>query len=127
MLARSSGAGVILIDGSLAAYFRRRNPAIRVFLPDQEPERMHFAEQLAKKLAEIAIRRQTRRGGLLIGTINGAHARDHFIARFLEEAGFVDTAQGFQMRRVTPIALAAQSEFPEEPEDGEISGVSETA
>jgi ATP-dependent Lhr-like helicase len=127
MLARSSGASVILIDGSLAAYFRRRNPAIRVLLPDQEPERTHYAEQLAKKLAEVAIRRQTRRGGLLIGTISGAHAREHFLARFLEEAGFVDTAQGFQMRRITPIALPATDEPTTEPEDDEISGVSETA
>jgi ATP-dependent Lhr-like helicase len=127
MLARGSGAAVILIDGSLAAYFRRRNPAVRVFLPEQEPERTHYAEQLAKKFAEVAIRRQTRRGGLLIGTINGAPAREHFIARFLEESGFVNTAQGFQMRRITPIALAATDESATEPDDDEISGVSETA
>jgi hypothetical protein len=33
-------------------------------------------------------------------------AREHFLARFLEEAGFVNTALGFQMRRVKPIAMA---------------------
>ena len=31
-MSRTSGAGVILMNGSLAAYLRRRNPAIRVFL-----------------------------------------------------------------------------------------------
>jgi ATP-dependent Lhr-like helicase len=85
---------------------RRRNPAMRVFLPDGEPERSQVARELAKKLAELAVRRQGRRSGLLIGEINDAPARDHFLAHFLEEAGFVNTVLGFQMRRVTAIALA---------------------
>ena len=59
-----------------------------------------FARELARKLAEVAIRRQTRRTGLLIGEINDAPARDHFLALFLEEAGFVLSPLGFQMRRV---------------------------
>ncbi len=125
-MARASGAGVILVDGSLGAYFRRRNPAIRIFLPEQEPERGHHAHELAKKLAEVAIRRQTRKGGLLIGTINGAPAREHFIARFLEDAGFVNTAMGFQMRRTSPIALPAPPEHSESEAD-EPDDVSETA
>jgi ATP-dependent Lhr-like helicase len=104
-LSRSGGAGVILINGTLAAFFRRRNPAIRVFLPDSEPERSHFARALARKLAEVAIRRQGRKTGLLIGSIDDQPARDHFLARFLEEAGFFNTALGFQMRRVAPIPL----------------------
>ncbi len=126
MLARASGAGVVLVDGTLGAYIRRRNPAVRIFLPDQEPERSHYAGALAAKLAELAVRRQTRRGGLLIGTINGAPAREHFIARFVEEAGFVNTALGFQMRRVTPIALAPATDETES-DDQDSSGVSETA
>ena len=113
MMARASGTGVILVDGTLGAFMRRRNPSIRVFLPEEEPERTHYAKELARKLADIAIRRQSRRGGLLIGAINGAPAREHFMARFLEEAGFVSTMQGFQMRRVAPIALPA-------PEQNEI-------
>ena len=36
-----------------------------------------------------------------------APAREHFLARFLEEAGFVNTALGFQMRRIIPSATAA--------------------
>ena len=99
-MARAAGASVILVNGRLAAFFRRRNPAIRVFLPDDEPERTQVARDLAQKLASVAIRRQTKRGGLLIGTINDTPAAEHFLARFLEESGFVPTALGFQMRRI---------------------------
>jgi ATP-dependent Lhr-like helicase len=105
-MSRTRGAGVILINGELAAFFRRMNPAVRVFLPESEPQLTHFARELAKKFAEVAIRRQGRKTGLLIGSLNEVVAREHFLARFLEEAGFVNTALGFQMRRVTPIAMA---------------------
>jgi len=104
-LSRTRGAGVVLINGSLTAFFRRQNPVVRVFLPESEPELTQFARALGKKFAEVAIRRQGRRTGLLIGSINDVAARDHFLARFLEEAGFVNTALGFQMRRVRPIAM----------------------
>jgi ATP-dependent helicase Lhr and Lhr-like helicase len=105
-MARTRGAGVILINGELAAFFRRQNPAIRVFLPESEPELTHFARELCKKLAEVALHRQGRRTGLLIERINDVVAREHYLARFLEESGFVNTALGFQMRRVTLIATA---------------------
>ena len=126
-MSRTSGAGVILINGRLAAFFRRRNPAIRVFLPESEPDRTHFAQQLARKLAELAIRRQGRRSGLLIGQINDAPAREHTLAPFLEQAGFVNTAMGFQMRRVTPLASPIRG--PEDSEDAsqEDDNISETA
>jgi ATP-dependent Lhr-like helicase len=126
-MSRTSGAAVILINGRLAAFFRRRNPSIRVFLPDSEPDRTHFAQELARKLAELAIRRQGRRSGLLIGQINEAPAREHTLAPFLEEAGFVNTALGFQMRRVTPFASAIRG--PEDSEDSsqEDDNISETA
>ena len=42
---------------------------------------------------------------MLIGTINGEIARGHFLARLLEESGFVDTAMGFHMRRIAPLAM----------------------
>jgi ATP-dependent Lhr-like helicase len=115
-MSRTSGAGVILINGALTAFLRRRNPSLRVFLPDSEPERSHVARELSKKLAELAVRRQGRRSGLLIGEINEAPAREHFLARFLEEAGFVNTALGFQMRRVAAIALATDAATSEETE-----------
>ena len=102
-MSRSRGAGVILINGELAAFVRRQNPSLKVFLPGNDPERTHFARELAKRLAELAIRWQTRRSGLLIGEINEAPAGDHYIGRFLEESGFVKTSLGFQLRRVTPM------------------------
>jgi ATP-dependent Lhr-like helicase len=99
-LSRSAGASVVLVNGRLAAFIRRRNPALQIFLPDDEPERSRFARALAGKLAEVALRRQTRRSGLLIGTVNGEPAGEHFLARFFEESGFVLTASGFVMRQV---------------------------
>jgi ATP-dependent Lhr-like helicase len=99
-MARSAGCSVVIIDGQLAAFLRRRNPAIRVILPENEPERTRFARELARTLAEVAVRRQTRRSGLLIGEINAAPASSHFLARFLEEAGFVQSPLGLQMRHI---------------------------
>ena len=125
-MARVSGARVILINGNLAAFLRRGNSSLLVFLPDAEPDRSAVARHLAGKLAEIAIRLQHRRSGLLIGEINGAPARDHFLAAFLEEAGFVDTALGFQMRRVTPIT-APLSDDMDAADDEEGSDIPETA
>ena len=117
-MSRTSGAGVILVNGALGAFLRRRNPSLRMFLPENEPERTHVAQELARKLAELAIRRQGRRTGLLIGHVNDAPAREHFMARFLEDAGFLNTAMGFQMRRVTPLmATRDAEETPEEPEN----------
>ena len=114
-MARVSGASVVLVNGTLAAFLRRRNPALRVFLPAEEPDRSRFARALAKKLAEVAVKRQSRKSGLLIGEINGHPAREHFLAGYLLDAGFVDSALGFQMRRATATALSA----PIETEDAE--------
>ena len=117
-MARAAGANVILVNGRLAAFFRRRNPAIRVFLPADEPERSHVARALAMKLAEVAIRRQGRRSGLLIATINDEPAAGQALSPFLEESGFIATAAGYQMRRVTASAMAEEAESEEdEPSD----------
>jgi len=129
-MSRISGAGVILINGNLTAFLRRRSQEIQVFLPESEPSRSRFARELAKKLAEIAIRRQGRKTGLLIGTINGEPAREHFLARFLEESGFVNSAVGFQMRRIAPIPMPTQDAISVEAEeevDTDEGDVSETA
>ena len=118
-MSRSSGASVVLVNGRLAAFLRRRNPAIRAFLPENEPERSQLAREVARKLAEVAMRRQGRRTGLLIGEIDGVAAREHFLAPYLEDAGFVSTAVGFQMRRVA--LLAKEQEIETEEEDVEAS------
>ena len=102
-MSRTRGAEVILVNGWLAAFVRRQNPALRIFLPDSEPERTQIGHALANELAELALRWQGRRSGMLIGEINEAPAREHFLAQFLLEAGFRDSAQGFQMRRVVMV------------------------
>jgi ATP-dependent Lhr-like helicase len=113
-MARASGASVVIINGTLAAFLRRRNPSLRVLLPEDEPDRTQYAKALARVLAEVAVKRQSRKSGLFIGEINGAPAREHFLSRFLEESGFVDTSMGFQMRRTNVIEkhkdLAAEDE-----------------
>ena len=96
---------MILANGSLAAYLRRRNPEVLVFLPADEPERSAVARALAEKLANIALVLQRQKRGLLVGSINGIGAGRHFMAIFLEKAGFVLTAMGFQMRRTDPAAM----------------------
>jgi ATP-dependent Lhr-like helicase len=120
-MSRTSGAGVILINGALAAFLRRRNQALRIFLPENEPERSQVALELAKKLAELAVRWQGRRSGLLIGEINGALAKQHFLARFLTESGFHETILGYQMRRVTPMVPSRDAEDHSEENDHDIS------
>jgi ATP-dependent Lhr-like helicase len=122
-MARVSGSSVILVNGNLTVFLRRRNPSLRVFLPEDEPARSQYVRAAAKKLAEVAIQRQSRKQGLLIAQINGVPAREHFMARFLEEAGFVDTAMGLQMRRTNVIEKSASSE----PDDEDESDVVETA
>ena len=79
-MARAAGASVVLVNGRLAAFFRRRNAAVRVFLPDEEPDRSQVARDLAQRLALVAIQRQARRSGLLIESINDQPAGDHFMA-----------------------------------------------
>jgi ATP-dependent Lhr-like helicase len=116
-MARASGARVILVNGRLAAFYRLRNFSFRVFLPEDEPERTQMARELAKKLAEVAIERQSRRHGLLIGEINEQPAREHFLARPLKDAGFVDTSAGFQMRRVITAVPSAPPEDDEESDE----------
>jgi hypothetical protein len=82
---------------------------------------------LAKKLAEVAIRRQGRNSGLLVGAINGKPSREHFLARFLEESGFVNTSLGYQMRRVAPIALPAEDAVSEDENDADDEEATESA
>jgi len=116
-MARTAGASVILINGQLAAFLRRRNSALRVFLPESEPERSLFARELATKLAELAVRRLNLRQGLLIGEINNAPAREHFLAPYLEDARFVNTVLGYQMRRTKPLIVSADAATDAEDED----------
>ena len=107
-LTRSAGASVVLRNGEAVAYLRRNNPALQVFLPAEEPERSTTARDLSHFLATLAQqdmeRREDQRGGMLISTINGQPVAQHFMASFLQHAGFHLAPGGFNFRRV---ALAA--------------------
>lgn len=103
-LARSVGASVVLRNGEMLAYLRRGNPNLQVFLPAEEPERSYAARDLAEFLVEITqremgMREGDRSAGLLIGQINGQPAGAHFLAKFLQDAGFHLAPNGFNVRR----------------------------
>ena len=112
-LSRSVGARVILRNGALAAYTRRANPNLQVFLPEDEPMRSAVARDLARFVAQLS--EQTLRGeqaprgaGILIATVNGTPVAQHFMARALLESGFQAGAMGFNLRRA--LAHSASSE-----------------
>ncbi|MEO8505930.1 MAG: DEAD/DEAH box helicase, partial [Acidobacteriota bacterium] len=97
-LARSAGAQVILIDGTLAAYLPRGGKNLWVFLPDDEADRERVGEALASKLAELGLRAREDRSAFLIEQISGIPASIHPLAAMLEAKGFVTTAAGLQPR-----------------------------
>jgi ATP-dependent helicase Lhr and Lhr-like helicase len=103
MLTRSVGANVLLRNGEMVAYLRRNHPAVQVFLPADEPDRSIVGRDLSVFLATLAQqemeRREDHRGGMLISTINGQPAAHHFMASFLQEAGFHLAPLGLNIRR----------------------------
>ncbi|MGC2249516.1 MAG: DEAD/DEAH box helicase, partial [Acidobacteriaceae bacterium] len=111
MLARAVGARIILRNGALVAYMRRNNPNLIVFLAAEEPDRSHAARDLANFLAELGQQDLQARGsgrpaGLLLATVNDVPIAEHFLARFLLDAGFHASPMGFHLRRslLPPIA-----------------------
>ncbi len=92
---RSAGAGVILVNGELAAYVGRADRQFLTFLPEDEPARSTFAREVAGTLFTLATS-EGDRGGMLIGEIDGVDAARHPLAPFLVDAGFVRRATGFQ-------------------------------
>jgi ATP-dependent Lhr-like helicase len=116
ILSRSVGATVILRNGDLVAYLRRNNPAIQVFLAVDEPDRSAVARDLAGFLFQMAqdlLQNPATRhhGSLLIETIGGQPAYQHFLARFLEEAGFHASPRGYHVR-YRPISPAPETATP---------------
>jgi len=102
-LTRSVGAKVILCDGVLAAYLRRGNPNIQVFLPEEEPQLSRVeravAERLARRIHDERAADGDERAGMLISTVNGVPVAEHSLAKVLLEAGFSAGATGFYVRR----------------------------
>jgi ATP-dependent helicase Lhr and Lhr-like helicase len=91
---RSVGAVVLLVNGSLAAYISRGARQLTVFVPDDEPQLSTVARAIARRLARFGAE-----GGILIDEVNGVPAREHALAPFLTEAGFVASAMGYQIRK----------------------------
>jgi ATP-dependent helicase Lhr and Lhr-like helicase len=119
-LTRSVGASVILRNGEMVAYLRRGNPNLQVFLPPDEPERSQAARDLSQFLVqmtqeELRQREGDRVAGLLIAQINGQLAGAHFMARFLQDAGFHAAPNGFNVRRALPPALGREGSEPSAP------------
>jgi ATP-dependent Lhr-like helicase len=97
-LTRSVGARVVLCDGALAAYLRRGNPNVQVFLPEEEPAR----GQVARALAEFFVAKARGDDGMLIASVNGVAVAGSAMARPLLDAGFAAGAMGFNVRRTLP-------------------------
>lgn len=121
-LTRSVGASVILRNGEMVGYLRRGNPNLQIFLSPEEPERSQTARDLSQFLAqmtqeELRQREGDRGAGLLIAQINGQPAGAHFLARFLQDAGFHAAPNGFNVRRVLPPALGREGSEPSAPID----------
>ena len=111
-LARVAGATVSLRNGQLIAYLRRNNPNLQVFFPADEPDRSNTARDLAVFLAarvqeELHHEEARRHGGLVISSVNGEPIHRHWFARFLADAGFSLSPQGFHMRRSSAAASSA--------------------
>jgi hypothetical protein len=105
---RSVGARVIIVDGSLAAYLRRGERELVLWLPDAEPQRSQFAREVARMLLHLAVSRDEARRGMLLAEINGEPAVAHPASRVFIQEGFVPTAMGLQAR-LRPIAAAPRA------------------
>ena len=92
---RSVGAGVILVDGRLAAYVGRADRQFLTYLPEDEPARGATARGVAHVLFRLATG-GSERDGMIIGELDGIEAGQHPLAPFLLEAGFVRRAGGYQ-------------------------------
>jgi ATP-dependent Lhr-like helicase len=97
--ARTVGAMVALVNGSLTAFWRTGSTDVAIFMPDDEPDRTRAARALAAELVRVASAGTGRSGGLLIRTINGQPAEQHAAGRSLSEAGFSRSAMGYHVVR----------------------------
>jgi len=91
-----AGATVILVDGALAAYLARGEGALRVFLPDSEPDRGRTAREVVAALADMGT---SARPGMLLSEIDGHPAGAHPLAAELERAGFTRRGGGLLVVR----------------------------
>jgi ATP-dependent Lhr-like helicase len=104
----------------MVAYLRRGNPNLQVFLPPEEPERSQAACDLSQFLVqmtqeELRQREGDRGAGLLIAQINSQPVGTHFLARFLQDAGFHVAPNGFNVRRAPTPAWGSEGAEPSAP------------
>jgi ATP-dependent Lhr-like helicase len=95
---RSVGALVVLVDGAAAAYLRRGERELLLFLGDAEPQRSRTGRAVARTLVDLSRGREPGRRGLLIAEINGVAATTHPAARLFVDEGFAIGATGLHVR-----------------------------
>ena len=110
---RTVGSRVILVDGLAAAYLRRGERELLLFLPDAEPRRSQIARDVARMLLHLAGSREDGLRGMLIAEINGAPATAHLAARVFIEEGFAASALGLQARRPAGTGTALKATLSE--------------
>ena len=106
---RTVGARVVLVNGNAAAYLRRGERELILFMPEVEPARSTVVRQVARALMELASSGPDGRRGMLLVEINGAPASTHIAARLFTSEGFAATAMGLQARtdRLRPRGFAS--------------------
>jgi ATP-dependent Lhr-like helicase len=102
---RTAGALVVLVDGFLSAYLRRRERELLLFAPEDEPQRSRLIRAAARALADLSAPR-----GMFLSEIDGAPATAHRAAPLFVEAGFAITAMGLQRRPVPGLRLHPEPE-----------------
>jgi ATP-dependent Lhr-like helicase len=103
---RTVGSRVILVDGLAAAYLRRGERELLLFLPEPEPRRSQIAREVARMLLHLAGARDEGQRGMLIAEINGEEATAHPASRVFIEEGFAASALGLQARLASGTAIA---------------------
>ena len=95
---RTVGALVVLVDGFAAAYLKRGERELWLFLPDSEPGSSRICREVARALLELATGRAEGHRGMLIAEISGEPSTTHSAARIFVDEGFAATAMGLQVR-----------------------------
>jgi ATP-dependent Lhr-like helicase len=95
---RTVGSLVILVDGHSAAYLRRGERELLLFVSEAEPRRSQVTREVARMLMHLAAVRDEGRRGMLITDINGTPATAHPAARIFTAEGFAVSALGLQAR-----------------------------
>jgi ATP-dependent Lhr-like helicase len=95
---RTVGALVVIVDGAAAAYLRRGDRELLLWLPEEEPQRTRVGREVARMLMRLAASRDEGHRGMLIGEINGIAGAQHPATRLFFEQGFAATALGLQAR-----------------------------